>query len=51
MVSTMAWNDSVNMLAAVGDSKVTVWYYPNVAFVDPDIATRTVFQLDQRFVS
>eukprot|EP00795_Rhopilema_esculentum_P016996 gene16996-8500_t len=47
MVSTMAWNDSVNMLAAVADNKVTVWYYPNVAFVDPDIATRTVFQLDQ----
>ena len=48
MVSTMAWNDSCNMLAAVADNKLTIWYYPNVAFVDPDIVQKTLLQLDQK---
>jgi len=47
MVSAMAWNDNCNMLAAVADNKVTIWYYPNVAFVDPDIVNKTLLQLDQ----
>ena len=49
MVSTMAWNDTCNMLAAVADNKVVIWYYPNVAFVDPDIVQRTLLQLDQKY--
>ena len=48
MVSTMAWNDNCNMLAAVADNKLTIWYYPNVAFVDPDIVQKTLLQLDQK---
>lgn len=51
MVSTMIWNDSCNMLAAVADSKVTVWYYPNVAFVDPDLVPKTLLQLDQKWAN
>ena len=48
MVSAMAWNDNCNMLAAVADNRVTIWYYPNVAFVDPDIVNKTLLQLDQK---
>eukprot|EP00794_Sanderia_malayensis_P011126 gene11126-12297_t len=47
MVSTMAWNDNVNMLAAIADSKFTVWYYPTVAFIDSDVLPKTLLQKDQ----
>lgn len=50
MVSTMTWNDGSNMLAAVTDDKLTFWYYPNAAFVDPDIVSKTLLQLDQKWV-
>ena len=50
MVSTMAWNDNTNLLAAIADSKFTVWYYPNVAFVDSDILPKTMLRKDQRYV-
>ncbi len=50
MVSTLAWNDNVNMLAAVADNKFSVWYYPTCAFVDPDILSKTIFQKDQKYV-
>ena len=48
MVSTMSWNDNSNILAAVADNKVTIWYYPNAAFVDPDIMPKTLLQMDQK---
>ena len=51
MVSTMAWNDNANMLAAVADNKVTFWYYPSVAFVDPDIIPKTLLQKDEKYVT
>ncbi|XP_076095976.1 intraflagellar transport protein 80 homolog [Mytilus galloprovincialis] len=46
MIQSLAWNDSANMLAAFADSKFTVWYYPNVVFVDRDLINRTVFSKD-----
>ena len=51
MISTMAWNDNANMLAAVADNKVTFWYYPSVAFVDPDIIPKTLLQKDEKYVA
>ena len=32
MVGSIAWNDSTNMLAAVTDGRLAVWYHPLVAF-------------------
>lgn len=48
MVETFAWNSDVDMLVAIMDSKFVVWYYPNVVFVDEDIAPLTRFEKDGR---
>lgn len=37
MVDTFRWNESSDMLAAVADGKLLVWYYPNVVYVDKDL--------------
>jgi len=41
MVDCAIWHDTTDMLAAVCDSKVTVWYYPNVVYVDKDLLNST----------
>jgi intraflagellar transport protein 80 len=41
MVDCALWHDSTEMLAAVSDGKIVVWYYPNVVFVDKDITVNT----------
>ncbi|KAJ3051223.1 Intraflagellar transport protein 80 [Rhizophlyctis rosea] len=46
MVETFAWNSETDMLAAVMDYKFVMWYYPNVVFVDEDIAPLTRFEKD-----
>lgn len=46
MVETVSWNDSHDILAAVSDSKLLVWYYPNVVFVDEDLTKRCRFSCD-----
>lgn len=38
MVSSVAWHDSTDMLAAVLDDQFVVWAYPAAAAVDPDLA-------------
>jgi len=37
MVDAAMWNDETDALAALLDGKFTVWYYPNVVFVDRDL--------------
>ncbi|XP_032237699.1 intraflagellar transport protein 80 homolog isoform X2 [Nematostella vectensis] len=46
MVTSMAWNDSTNMLAALQDGRFTVWYYPTAVFVDQDILPKTLLEKD-----
>ena len=41
MVDTFMWHAKTDMLAAVMDGKLCVWYYPNVVYVDPDLMTST----------
>ncbi|KAJ3371974.1 Intraflagellar transport protein 80 [Kappamyces sp. JEL0680] len=37
MVDSFAWNDDNDLLVAIMDSKLVVWYYPSAIFVDEDI--------------
>lgn len=37
MVDDAIWNDSNDILAAVSDQKLVVWYYPHAAYVDRDL--------------
>ncbi len=48
MIDTFAWNDEIDMIAAMSDGKFVVWYYPNAVFVDEDIAPMTKFEKDGR---
>ncbi len=43
MVSSMCWNETVNMLAAMQDDKFVVWYHPAVIYSDKDLLPRTRF--------
>lgn len=45
-VDTMAWNDSSDMLCAVADGRLLVYYYPNAAFVDRDLLPATTDEED-----
>ncbi|XP_018409467.1 PREDICTED: intraflagellar transport protein 80 homolog [Nanorana parkeri] len=46
MVHTLAWNDVSNILCGIQDNRFTVWYYPNVAFVDKELLPKTVSEKD-----
>merc|ERR1711959_178187 len=35
------WHTKTDMLSAVMDSKLVIWYYPNVVYVDPDLIAST----------
>lgn len=48
MVTSIAWNDNTNMLAAIRDGKFTVWLYPGVVYIDKDILTQTVYEKQER---
>ena len=50
MVTSLAWNDSTNMLAALSDSKLTVWFYPSAVYVDRDLLAITLMEKDARLV-
>ncbi len=45
-VQSFQWHESMDMIAAIGDGKFISWIYPNVLFVDPDIASITTFEKD-----
>lgn len=37
MVDSYQWNDNNDMLAAIADSKLQTWFYPNAVYVDKDL--------------
>ncbi|XP_059177555.1 intraflagellar transport protein 80 homolog [Physella acuta] len=46
MIQAHVWNDETNMLAAMTDGKILVWYYPNAVYVDKDLLPKTLFEKD-----
>lgn len=46
MITSMAWNDSANMLAAFQDGVFTVWCYPEAVFVDQEMLSKTLITKD-----
>ena len=44
--SSAMWNDQTEILAAISDQKLLVWYYPNVVYVDKDMLESTTMKLD-----
>ncbi|KAI9103258.1 WD40-repeat-containing domain protein [Phlyctochytrium arcticum] len=46
MVETFSWNSDNDLLVAMMDYKLVVWYYPNAIFVDEDIVPLTRFEKD-----
>ena len=50
MVQSLAWNDENNMLGALTDGKLIVFYYPNVTYVDRYLLPRTVYERDAAYV-
>jgi intraflagellar transport protein 80 len=48
MIESLCWNSDTNMLAAVQDTDLIVWYYPNVLYVDKRLVKKTVTHKDAR---
>jgi intraflagellar transport protein 80 len=46
IIETFAWNDDSDLLIAIMDSKLIIWYYPSAIFVDQDIAPLARFEKD-----
>ncbi|KAJ1520245.1 hypothetical protein ONE63_004452 [Megalurothrips usitatus] len=46
MVQSLRWNCSINILAAIQDTTLTVWYYPAVIFSDKRIVEKTCVRND-----
>ena len=44
MVLSAVCHDCCNMIAALADGRLTVWYYPNTVFVDKDLLSEVVFE-------
>eukprot|EP01062_Namystynia_karyoxenos_P073527 TRINITY_DN70329_c0_g1_i1.p1 TRINITY_DN70329_c0_g1~~TRINITY_DN70329_c0_g1_i1.p1 ORF type:complete len:771 (+),score=329.83 TRINITY_DN70329_c0_g1_i1:99-2411(+) len=41
MVSSVHWNSVSEVLVAIADGRLVVWYYPSVVFVDRDLLPKT----------
>ncbi len=50
MLSSICWNDSVNMLAAMQDNKFIVWSHPAVIYSDRELLPLTKFTKEGRSV-
>ena len=48
MVSSVSWNDQINLLAAIADNRFVVWYHPAAVYVDKDLLSRTVIRQEGR---
>jgi len=46
MCDSAAWNSETDMLAALVDGKLMVWFYPNVLFIDRDLVNQTKMTKD-----
>lgn len=51
MVQSLRWNCTINILAAIQDTTLTVWYYPAVIFSDKRIVEKTCARNDSRLDS
>lgn len=49
MVDSARWNDTTDMLAAMIDQRLVVWYYPNVVYADKDLTAATKLTKDGGF--
>lgn len=50
MIQNIRFNDETNMLVGLQDSKILVWTYPSVAFVDKDLLPKTILTKDSQLV-
>jgi len=46
MVDSAEWSDSSECLIALSDTKLVMWYYPRVVFVDRELLPQTILELD-----
>mmetsp|Transcript_5483 Transcript_5483/g.19072 ORF Transcript_5483/g.19072 Transcript_5483/m.19072 type:complete len:763 (-) Transcript_5483:1656-3944(-) len=46
MVDSFVWHEEADMLAAMIDQKLVVWYYPNTVYVDKDLLPTTKYVKD-----
>lgn len=46
MVDSVQWSDEADILGAIADGKLLVWYYPAVVFVDRDLLKATTYSRD-----
>jgi hypothetical protein len=40
IVDSAVWSDAHDMIAALADQKLLVWYCPNVVYIDRDLLVR-----------
>ncbi|RNA13955.1 intraflagellar transport 80 -like protein [Brachionus plicatilis] len=45
-IQNFVWNDAYNMLAGIADARFTIWYYPNIVYVDKNLLQRSIYQRD-----
>ena len=50
MVLSLAWNDENNTLAVMTDGKLLIFYYPNVAYIDQSLLSKTTSEKDTAYV-
>lgn len=48
MVTSICWNDNVNMLAAMQDGNFVVWYHPGIVHADRELLPMTVLTKEGR---
>lgn len=48
MIQTVRWSDESSMLAAMGEGKINIWYYPNAVYVDRDMLHKVVVSKETR---
>lgn len=48
-VASVKWNDYSEILVAIADGKLVVWYYPSVVFIDRDLLPKTKIIRDDAY--
>eukprot|EP00906_Rhabdomonas_costata_P015489 RCo022262 len=50
MVASVKWNDHSEILVAIADNRLVVWYYPSVVYIDRDLLPKTkIIRQDAEF--
>ncbi len=50
IVDSALWSDQHDMIAAIADQKLLVWYCPNAVYIDKDLLPKTRTTLDARCI-